>query len=319
MTAIVEKRKNKNVEAPAFNPWLALLIGVLAGTFAAPFIKLSQENGLPSPVIAFGRMGLAAIALTPLVLRYYSQELQNLTKRDLIMAIIGGLFLVTHFMLMIFALENATTLVVLVIVNTGPLWVALLERVFLKEHLNRFVWIGMFVTIAGSFYIALNVNSGTSIGDGTPMLGAILSFFAAIAGAAYMVIGRTVRRKVSLFPYVWVVFSCGGILGLIVTLVTGTPIVGNPSGGYFWLLMLTLLPQLIGHSAFNFALRYFTATLTSLSSQLLTITGSIVAFLIFAEVPTLHDFIGSVVIALGVLIAILNRTKTSPSASEIDA
>ncbi|GAB5490044.1 MAG: DMT family transporter [Phototrophicaceae bacterium] len=319
MTVIADKPKNQTVVAPAFNPWLALVVGVLAGTFAAPFIKLSQENGLPSPVIAFGRMGLAALALTPLVLRYYPQDLQKLTRKDLIMAMFGGAFLVTHFMLMIFALENATTLVVLVIVNTGPLWVALLERIFLKEQLNRFVWVGMFITIAGSFYIALNANSGTSIGDGTPMLGAILSFFAAIAGAAYMIVGRTVRRKVSLFPYVWVVFSCGGILGLIVTLATGTPIIEHPSGGYFWLIMLTLLPQLIGHSAFNFALRYFTATLTSLSSQLLTITGSIVAFFIFAEVPTLHDFIGSAVIALGVLIAILNRTKTKRSTSEIDA
>lgn len=296
-----------------FNPWIALAIGVCATTFAAPFIKLSQENGVPSPVIAFGRIGLASLVLTPLVLSNYRQELRNLNRRDIIMAMVGGLFLVTHFLLMVIALESSSTLVVLVIVNTGPLWVALLERVFLKQQINRFVWFGMLITIIGSVYIAISANSSSGLNDANSMIGAILSTFAAMAGAAYITIGRSVRRKVSLFPYVWILFGIGGILGLLFTLATRTPILGHSATGYFWLIMLTLIPQLIGHSGYNFALRYFTATLTSLSSQLITITATIVAFFIFAEVPTVSDIIGSTVIGIGVIIAILNRNRTQPA------
>lgn len=315
MTIFAKTQAKTEVISPTFNPWIALIIGICATTFAAPFIKLSQENGLPSPVIALGRMGLAALILTPLIIRNYRQELTELTRRDILMAMFGGLWLTTHFLLMIFALAQASTLVVLVIINTGPLWVALLERIFLKERINRFVWLGMFITILGSAYIALSANDVTGLGDSNPMFGAILSVLASIASAAYLTVGRTVRRKVSIFPYVWIVFGFGGIISLIFALATATPILGHQSGGYFWLLMLTLIPQLIGHSSFNYALKYFTATLTSLSSQLLTITGSFVAFLIFAEVPTQTDLIGSVIIAFGVLIAILNRSKPKKSAS----
>lgn len=309
MTSLAQKNAQDEAIRPNFNPWIALAIGVFAGTFAAPFIKLSQESGLPSPVIAFGRMGLAAIILTPFILVNYRTELTQLSRRDIMMAMFGGLWLVIHFLLLIFALESASTLVVLVIVNTGPLWVALLERIFLKEKINRFVWLGMFITIIGSVYIAVSASGTSGIGDSSPLVGAILSLFAAIAGATYLTIGRTVRRKVSIFPYVWILFGFGGILGLLFALATNTPILGHSTGGYFWLVMLTLIPQLIGHSGFNFALGYFTATLTSLSSQLLTVTASIVAFFIFAEVPTMPDIIGSIIIAIGVILAILNRGK----------
>ena len=171
----------------------------------------------------------------------------------------------------------------------------------------------MLITIIGSVYIAISANSSSGLNDANSMIGAILSTFAAMAGAAYITIGRSVRRKVSLFPYVWILFGIGGILGLLFTLATRTPILGHSATGYFWLIMLTLIPQLIGHSGYNFALRYFTATLTSLSSQLITITATIVAFFIFAEVPTVSDIIGSTVIGIGVIIAILNRNRTQPA------
>ncbi|MGJ3237783.1 MAG: DMT family transporter [Anaerolineae bacterium] len=309
MTALTQTQKK--AQSAAFNPWIALLIGICAGTFAAPFIKLTQQGGLPSPVIAFGRMTLAALILTPLVLSRYRAELARLTQRDLVMAIFAGLLLQTHFQLLIFALERTSTLIVLVIVNTGPLWVALLERVFLKERINRFVWVGMAITIVGSLYIALSANQASVTNDNSVMIGAILSILAAMAGAGYMTVGRSVRKKVSLFPYVWILFGAGGLIGLVGSVMAGVPIAGHPLNGYFWLVMLTLIPQLLGHSGFNFALGYFTATLTSLSSQLLTVTASVVAFFLFAEVPTLSDIIGSAIIGLGVLLAIIYRTRST--------
>lgn len=309
MTASTGKPDKSNLQH--MYPWIALFIGIGAGTFAAPFIKLSQQAGIPSPVIAFARMGLAAIILTPLVFRYYRTELSQLTRRDILMAMLGGLLLQIHFLLLIFALESSSILIVIVIINTGPLWVALLERFFLKEQINRYVWLGMFISILGSVYIALSASTVALQGQVSPLFGATLSLFAAMAGSAYITVGRSVRAKVSLFPYIWIVFGFGGIIGLVYALMTGVPISGHSSGGYFWLLMLTLIPQLIGHSGFNYALGYLRATIISLSAQLLTITASLVAFLLFSEVPTITDIIGSVVIALGVLIAIIYRNRSA--------
>lgn len=291
------------------NPWLALGIALAAATFAGPFIKLSQEAGLPSPVVAAGRMSLAAVILTPLVLYRYRDDLRNLTRSDLLWTMAGGTLLCIHFMLLIFALEYTSILILTVILNTGPLWVALLERVFLKERVNRWVWLGLGITIVGSTYIAFFADGTGSVETNNALLGASLSVAAAMCGASYITLGRKVRQKISLFPYVWIVFGFGGIVGIIITLASGTPIVGHPGGGYFWLLMLTLIPQLIGHSGFNYVLGYITATLTSLSNQMLTVTAATAAFFIFGEVPGVEEIIGSAIIAVGVVMALLMREK----------
>lgn len=296
------------------NPWLALAIALAAATFAGPFIRLSQEGGLPSPVVAAGRMSLAAVILTPLVLGRYRDELRNFAGADILWAMGGGALLCIHFMLLIFALEYTSILIVTVILNTGPLWVALLERVFLKERVNKWVWVGLFITIIGSTYIAFFATGETSVAENNPLLGAGLSLAAAMCGASYITLGRNLRQKLSLFPYVWIVFGFGGMVGIVIALASGTPITGHPSGGYFWLFMLTLIPQLIGHSGFNYVLGYITATLTSLSNQMLTVTAATAAFFIFGEVPGMVEIIGSVIIAVGVIMALLMRGREKDDA-----
>jgi len=197
----------------------------------------------------------------------------------------------------------------LVIVNTGPLWVALIERFFLKSHVSRGVWTGLLITIVGSVYIA--IYAGNSSGDAVanPLMGAGLALLAAIAGAGYITLGRSVRQKISLFPYIWIVFGFGGLVGLVYVLATGTPILGYSGASYGWLLMLTFIAQLIGHSSFNYVLGYLTATITSISSQMLTLTGSVAAFFIFGEVPQQFEIVGSIIIICGVLVALLTRKR----------
>lgn len=302
-------RSNSKSRTFLLNPWFILSLSIAATTFAAPFTKLAQTNGLPSPLVASGRMGLAAIILSPVVWMYYRHELTSLNKRDLIMALFGGALIALHFMLLVFALENTSVLILTVFINTGPLWTALLERIFLKAHLQRMVWFGLIITIFGTTYVAINSGDATSVNSGNPLLGAILSLLGAMAGSMYITVGRSVRQKVSLFPYVWIVFGFGGVVGLLFTIGTGTAITGHPPSGYFWLLMLTLIPQLIGHSGFNYVVGYISATLTSLSSQLLIITASIVAFFLFGEVPGRVEIIGSAIIICGVVIAIWSRNK----------
>lgn len=315
---MLKKKNTKHTQSPIANPWLILAIGIIAGTFAAPFIKLAQQGGLPSPIVASGRMLLAAIIITPLVWRYYRHEMFQLNRRDILFAMLAGLCLQAHFQLFIVALETTSVLVVVVLVNTGPLWVAMIERFFLKERVNKYVWIGLIVTIFGGMYIAFNASNTAGISAVNPLFGASLSAIAAVAGAATLALGRNIRQKVSLFPYIWIVFGSGGLMGVIYAILTGTAIFGHSAEGYFWLLMLTLIPQLIGHSCFNFALGYITATMTSLSGQMITVTATIAAFLIFREVPTMTDIIGSAIIAAGVLMAIIYRQKHI-SASEIQS
>lgn len=302
-------RAERLSEATLFKPILVLLIALAAATFAAVFMKLALENGLPAPVVAAGRLGVAALLLTPLVLRDYRDELQRLTRRDWLFAAFAGFWIAVHFFFLASALELISIMLLTVFANTSPIWVALLETTFLRARLGRIVWTGLFITVLGGIVTAL-ASGGGSAGD-SPLLGIVITLVASIAGATYMTIGRSVRRKISLVPYVWIVFGCGSLIGFVFVWLSGTPVVGHPGESYFWLLMIALVPQLIGHSGFNFALAYFSATIISLSTQILSVTAAVTAFFIFAELPGWGDVLGSLIVVTGVVLAIMGRRRQS--------
>lgn len=295
-------------ERPNDNTHAYIVIGaaLIAASFALTFIKLAQNSGMPSPLIATGRMLLACLILTPVVLRNYRAEFSAISRWDMLWAGAAGFWMGLHFILLIFALEHTSILVTQVIVNTGPLWVALLEVFFLKAKLPRVVWIGLLLAIVGGGLIAM-ANAGTGAAGDTSMTGTLLAIAGALAGAGYITIGRKVRAKVSLAPYLWMLFGWGGVTTLAVVLFTGTSIIGHSPEAYFWLIMLTLIPQLVGHSGFNYALRYLPATIVSITTQAVVIPAAVIAFILFTEIPQMLDVVGSAVIMIGVCITILGQ------------
>lgn len=294
-----------------------LFIGILGATFAAPLIKMTQQAGMPSPLIAAGRLLLAATIYTPFILTRYRGELAKLSSRDLLMAIFAGMWIASHFLLLITALEFTSVLINQVIVNTGPIWAAILERVFLRGRLSRAVWIGMMISFVGGGVIALAGFNNTSQELANPMLGNSLALLGAMAGAAYLTIGRSVRMKVSLWPYVWIVFGAGGLFALLYVFATGTPITGHPPEAYFWLIMLTIAAQLVGHASFNFCVGYLPAAIVTLAGQVVTVTAGIVGYFLFDEVPTILELIGCAIILTGVLMAIQGRRQKRKSATQV--
>ncbi|MFW5691328.1 MAG: DMT family transporter [Chloroflexota bacterium] len=318
--------------SPQAHAVAVLMLGLTAASFAAVTVRLAQINGLPSPLIAGGRLLLACLVLTPLVLRRYRTQVGYLSRSDWFWSIMAGVWLGLHFTLMAFSLENTTVLVAQVIINTGPLWVAMLEMLFLRAKLPPAVFGALVVTMIGGGIIALASTSspapgpiallalghlGTTIGappSGDPALGAVLALAGAIAAAIYMTIGRKARAKISLVPYIWILYGAGGITGFIIVALTGTAVFGHPTTGYLWLLVITLVPQLIGHSSFNFALGYIPATVVSITTQAVTISAAVIAFFLFAEVPSLLEVFGSLVMAVGVLIAIAARRRPRQAA-----
>lgn len=293
-------------------PIAAIVMALIVATFAAIIIKLTMNAGIPAPVVAVGRLVLASITLTPFVLTRYRHELKQMHRTDIILIAGAGFWLVMHFVLMVYALQQTSVLIVQVITNTAPIWVAVLEVTFLKERLNRYVWAGLIVAIIGGTIIAL-AGLGQIQLEGDLFFGAMLSLVSAVASAIYMTMSRRGRKHVSIMPFVWVLFTSASIIGIIFLAITQTPIIGYPAEGYFWLVLLTIFPQLIGHSGFNYALGFFSATMVSLSGQIISVTAPIAAFLIFAEVPGWIEIIGSIVILVGVVIAI--NAKSRPSST----
>lgn len=301
-------------ERTPYQAYAVLIAGIIAVSLSAVFIRMAQNEGIPSLLIAAARLTIAAVLLTVPTWSRHSAHLRSLSRSDLLLAGVSGIFLALHFATWIASLEYVTVLVSVVLVTTSPLWVALLEVAFLRARLGRIVVVGLIIAFCGGLLIGLpSPAADTTIAPisagSAPFLGGTLALIGAVAVAIYFIIGRKLRADLPLLPYIWLVYGCAALTLIIVVAFGGIPVTGYSTNGYFWLLMLGLVPQLIGHSAFNYGLRYFPATYISVASQLEPIFSAIMALILFREIPGSVQIIGSLVILAGVLIATLGQAR----------
>ncbi|MCA9888563.1 MAG: DMT family transporter, partial [Anaerolineae bacterium] len=288
-----------------------LAMGILSISASAILIRYAQGDGVPSLLIAAGRLVIAVIILTPIVFARYSSHIRNLSQRDLLLAMTAGFFLAIHFAAWVTSLEYTSVLVSVVIVTTSPIWVALLEFFFLRSIPRPGVIAGLIIAIVGGLVLGMsggadstteNVVNGEIIGGGLSLIGAITV-------AIYLVIGRSLRNRLPVIPYIWLVYGCASILLSIVVIVTQTPITGYAPTAYILLIAMAIFPQLLGHSSLNYAVGYLPATFVSLITQLEPIGSALLALILFAEVPTGTQIIGSLIILVGVTIATFTRSN----------
>lgn len=285
--------------------FITLIAGVLSGSSAGILTRYALGAGAPPLLIAALRLTLAALFITPFALRHLG-EIRQLSRRDFIMLSISGAWMSLNFVLWTLSLENVGVLIATVLVTSSPIWTALLEITFLKVRFTQMIFVGLIAAITGNILIAVAGNSSAVMGK-NPLLGATFAISAAIAIAMQRTIARGVRMRLSLIPFLWMLYGIGAIILLGALVVTQTPIIGHAPNAYFWILMLTIFPQLIGHSSFNFALRYVPATFISLMIQGEPVIAAFAALVLFNEIPTLLQMVGSVIIVLGVIAATLGR------------
>lgn len=303
--------------------YLVIVIGIAAISMGSIFIRLAQQEGMPSLMIAAGRLGIASLILTPLALRRHADEIRRLQRSDLVFAAIAGLFLAAHFATWVLSLEYTSVLISVVLVNTHPLWVALLEVFFLKARLARPVIIGLVIGITGSAVVAGLINNLlaglgvvipaegiVTVGE-SPLLGSLLALAGAMTVAVYFTIGRKLRGGLSLLVYIWLVYSCAAITLLLAVLLMGISIIGYSLQGYIWLVSMALIPQLMGHTSFNYVLKFFPATYVSIATQLEPAASAAIAYFLFRETPLPFQIVGSVVILGGIILATLGQTRSA--------
>jgi drug/metabolite transporter (DMT)-like permease len=291
---------------------LALVIAILAVSTSSIFIRFAQEEA-PSLVIAALRLTFATLLLAPIALLRHRDELESLTRNDLMLGIFSGLFLAVHFATWISSLEYTTVASSVVFVSTGPLWVALLSPVFLDEHITRAAVAGLLVAILGGVIIGLSDACSWNNGLRCPQLGQVLQGpamwgnFLALAGAwavsGYIIIGRKVRAKISLIPYIFLVYGIAAIALIVMMFAAGESPRGYSAQTYGWIFLLAVFPQLIGHSTYNWALRYLPASFVAVTTLAEPVGSAILAYFILSERPTRGVLLGGVLILIGIYLA----------------
>lgn len=294
-------------------PLLAIVFGILAVSTASIFIRYAQQDA-PSLVIAAWRLTVATLVLAPIALTRHRAELSQLTLRDLSLALLSGAFLAVHFATWISSLEYTTVASSVVLVTTTPLWVAILSPFVLKERLGVTVLIGMILALLGGFIVGLSDSCAWgAIGLACPnlaefvrgqaFLGNLLALVGALAAASYLMLGRRLRGKMSLVSYVFVVYGMAALALVIIMFATGLSPFGYAPQTYLWFVLLALVPQLIGHSTFNWALGYLPAGYVSITLLGEPIGSAILAYFLLDETPTVLKIAGAVLILLGIYVA----------------
>ncbi|MBW2433307.1 MAG: DMT family transporter [Deltaproteobacteria bacterium] len=282
--------------APPFNPYLALIVGTMAVSTGAIFARLADA---PALVIAAYRVGLATLILAPIAWVKARDEIKTLSKRDLKLAVISGFFLALHFATWISSLDYTSVANSVVLVNTNPLWVGLLTPLIAKERVKR----------AAVYSICISVIGGAIIGygdfatGGKALLGDGLALAGSICAAIYLLLGRSLRRKLSLVAYIFICYGSAAVILWIIVLSLRLPITGFSPGtvAAFW--GMALIAQIIGHSTYNWALRWLTAGLIAVSLLGEPIGSTILAYLIFDEGLTVYKAVGGVIILSAIYLA----------------
>ncbi|MFW6135792.1 MAG: DMT family transporter [Chloroflexota bacterium] len=279
-------------------PYVGVGVGVLTVSTAAVLIRLAQAE-VHSLVVAAWRLTLATLLLTPVALGKFRRQLRALTAEEWRSALLAGLLLAIHFGTWITSLALTSVAASVVLVWTSPIFVGLASHLFLGERLTRGMTVALVVSIVGSVIIGVG-----DLGEGTHrLLGDLLAVMGAISGAGYFLIGRQLRGRLSLLAYVYPVYGTAAVILMTVMLLAGLGPVPQEPQTWFWLVLMAIGPQILGHSSLNWALRYLSATYVTIATLGEPIGSTLLAWWLLGERPTAWAVAGGALILSGIVVA----------------
>jgi len=283
-------------------PYVVLFVGVLAVSFAAVFIRLADA---PPLVIATYRLGIASFVIVPVVLIRSRKSFNRPAKRDVLLMLFSSAMLALHFALWITSLSFTSIASSVILVTSSPLFVVIISYFLWRERLTGLMLLGIMLTLIGTAFIArdgFTVSSDTLLGD-------VLALSAALAAAVYLVIGRYLRVRVDIGSYLAIVYSGAAVILLVATLVAGYSFSGYSSTTYIMMILLAVVPQLIGHSSINLALRLIPATFVAVAILGEPVGATVLGYFILDEMPTWVEIVGGILIFGGIFMVLRQKPE----------
>ncbi len=286
---------------PVSGPRLALSLGagVVAISCASIFIRLAQAQGMPALSIAAWRLAVACGVLLPWAMVRSGVEIRSIPAEEWRLLAVSGVCLGLHFATWIASLDHTSVASSVVLVSLGPVFVGVGSWLLLGERIGLGTVAGLALATLGSIVIGW----GDLRRGGDHLFGDLLALAGALFVAAYLMIGRRARGHLSLTAYVAVVYSVAMVTLLAIVGASGQPMLGFTPTAYGWAAALGLIPQLVGHSTLNWALRYLSATLVAVVTLAEPMGSSVLAYLLLHESITPSTALGGAVVLLGIVLA----------------
>ncbi len=264
-----------------------LLVAIVAVSSSAVILK--SIEGVDSTVLAFWRTTMVAALLLPAV--------RSLSASDARRIFLAGACLAGHFAVWFASLNHTTVMRSTVLVALSPLWAALLEWLFLQVRPTRRYWTGMAVCAPG---IALLTLAGNDAGQ-AGWYGDMLAALGGMLGAAYLVLGRSVRERVGIGTYACLVCAAASVVLLPTAVAMSAPLWGWDTQTWLLIGALAAGPQLFGHNGFNYALRWLPAATVSAAMLMEPVGATMLALMVLGEIPGPMGAAGALFVVGGVL------------------
>ncbi len=287
--------------------YFALFIGIVCVSLASIFIKLTGD--VPSIIITVYRLVISSF----LLLSYSFFKKKNVfgsDKKVLLIAALGGIFLSAHFIFWIASIQYTSIPSSVTLVATSPIFVGLFSYFILKEKQGSAIVISIALSVFGSIVLASS-DGGLFFKafDKRALLGDIFALLGAVAVSGYFIVGSYLRRFMDIMSYITVVYSFSAFFSFIAALFFKEPFFGYSESSYLYMVLLAVIPQLIGHTSFNYALKYAKTSVVAISTLGEPIGASILAYVIFNEKIILMQGFGMAIILISILIAAMKAQK----------
>jgi drug/metabolite transporter (DMT)-like permease len=273
---------------------------VIAMAFSSIFVTKLEALGAPAVVIAFYRVALATVLLTPAALFLKGRELIGLSRGDIASLGVAGFCLAVHFGAWIASLEYIPIATSLVLVDSHPILVAIASHFILGEPTSRRTLAGAAVGVIGTAVICKDGLWGVRVaaaGDGLALLGAL-----ALVG--YLLVGRRIRSRVSLLAYATPVYAACSLFLLVWAGAAGLPLWNYGKIEWIYFTALALIPTIMGHTVLNWALRHLPATGISISFLGEPVVAAALAFLFLSQRPPIATVIGGGLVLAGIYLTL---------------
>lgn len=276
---------------------LLLTVIVIAVSLSAIFIRMTDA---PGTVIALYRLVIASLLTLPALPTALRRS--RVTASGVWLSAAAGVMLGLHFATWTSSLQYTTVAASVSLVTTTPLWIVLGLWLFRNKRPAGRTLAGVLIAVAGGVIIGLDGQLGAGAAGDTAMLGNFLAVAGAITVAVNMLLGAAAQRAgLSVMAYSGIAYVVAAISLLPMPALLGQSYGPYPAEVFVWIGVLAIVSQVIGHTAINYTLRFMDATLLSTFILLEPVVASLLAMLIFSEVPGLLTFIGAAALLLGVL------------------
>ncbi len=273
----------------------AVILGVIAVSFASILIRFID---VPPLIVAFYRLFVTTLILTPVFLIREKQK--DSIKSHPFYFGLSGLFLALHFYLWISSLSYTSVSSSVILVSLHPIFVSLYSHFLLKERISPGTAAGIFIALVGVVIISAGDHSrGSNV-----LLGDLLALGGAVMMAGYLLVGRHLRRQFTTLNYTFWVYGTASLVLLLLALLLKAPLYPYTSRVYLVFLLLAVIPTLMGHSVFNWALDKVPVALVSTIILGEPVGATLLAWIFLQEPPTLFTFGGGFFILLGLFLTV---------------